>query len=601
MPDNNRSIVALLKRLWGHLSPLRRRQFGLVTVLMLFSALAEVVSLGAVLPFLGIITAPHIALQSPIVAQAMAWLGMTRADQLVLPLTLAFVAAAVVAGLLRIALLWATTRVAYAAGSDLSVELYRRTLYQSYSVHVSRNTSAILSGVGKVSGAMNILSQCLMLLSAAVLLITITLALLAMDPFIASVSIAGFGLCYGAITLTVRRRLRSNGQRIADKQTQVFKALQEGLGGIRDVLLGGTQKIYIDQYRKADRPLRLDQGSNVFIAGSPRYVMEAAGMVMIAVLAYALMQKTGGVAGDLPVLGALALGAQRLLPALQQGYSAWAVIIGSEASLADTIDLLDQPLPDYLDEPEIPPVPLVGAIRFDNVSFRYAPDGPLVLDGVNLDIAKGARVGVVGATGSGKSTALDILMGLLEPTSGQLLVDGQAITGARVRAWQRTIGHVPQSIYLADASIAENIAFGSKPEDIDLDRVRAAARQAQMADFVERDAGGYDAIIGERGVRLSGGQRQRIGIARALYRHSAVLVLDEATSALDNVTERSLMEAIAGLGEDLTIVMIAHRLSTVRECDLIIELQGGHVVAQGTYEQLLESSPSFRRMASGSA
>lgn len=601
MPAKGPSILHLLGRLWGHMSPRRRRQFMAVTVLMLLSAVAEVVSLGAVLPFLGIITAPDLAMQSPLVAGIMEWMGLREASQLVLPLTLAFVGAAIVAGLLRIALLWATTRVAYAAGSDLSVELYRRTLYQSYSVHVSRNSSTILSGVGKVSGAMSILSQCLMLISATVLLISITLALIAMDPVIASASIVGFGLCYGIITLVVRQRLRNNGLRIAERQTEVFKVLQEGLGGIRDVLLGGTQKIYVEQYEKADRPLRLYQGSNVFIAGSPRFVMEAAGMVMIAALAFALVQGQGGVTGDLPVLGALALGAQRLLPVLQQAYGAWSIIIGSEASLSDTVALLDQPLPDHLDEPSGPALDLNRSIRFDNVSFRYGAEGPLVLDGADIEIRKGARVGIVGATGSGKSTAIDILMGLLEPSQGHLLVDDQVVSGGRIRDWQRAIGHVPQAIYLSDASIAENIAFGSTPEEIDMDRVREAARRAQMADFVERNAGGYDAVIGERGVRLSGGQRQRIGIARALYRRSSVLVLDEATSALDNVTERSLMEALSALGSALTIIMIAHRLSTVRDCDVIIELQGGKVVACGSYDELLETSPSFRRMVSNSA
>lgn len=601
MATNGVSVLRLLSRLWGHLSQRRRRQFIAVAALMLLSAVAEVISLGAVLPFLGIITAPELALQSPLVASVMGLFGLTEAHQLILPLTLAFVSAAILAGLLRILLLWSSTRVAYAAGSDLSVELYRRTLYQKYAVHVSRNSSAILSGVGKVSGAMSILSQCLMMLSAAILLVAIAVALIAIDPIIATVSIVGFGLCYGVITIVVRRRLQENSRRIAERQTEVFKVLQEGLGGIRDVLLGGTQNIYIDQYQRADRPLRRDQGSNVFIAGSPRFIMEAIGMVMIAALAFALVQGQAGVTANIPVLGALALGAQRLLPILQQAYSAWSIIIGSEASLADTLALLGQPLPEHLNEIDAPALDVKQSIRLREVGFRYALDGPKVLDRVSLDIEKGTRVGVVGATGSGKSTLLDILMGLLEPTEGELLVDGEVVTGTRVRAWQRTIGHVPQAIYLSDASIAENIAFGSKPGEIDMDRVREAARQAQMADFVERDAGGYEAVIGERGVRLSGGQRQRIGIARALYRSSSVLVLDEATSALDNVTERLLMESLLALGRDLTIIMIAHRLSTVRDCDVIIELQSGSVVARGTYDELIETSPSFRRMASKSA
>jgi ATP-binding cassette subfamily B protein len=219
-----------------------------------------------------------------------------------------------------------------------------------------------------------------------------------------------------------------------------------------------------------------------------------------------------------------------------------------------------------------------------------------VLNDLSFTIRKGTRVGFVGSTGSGKSTALDLLMGLLMPTEGELLVDNEPVTGSRVRAWQRSIAHVPQSIYLADTTLAENIAFGVPREAIDLERVRRAARQAQIAEFIESRLEGYDVSVGERGIRLSGGQRQRIGIARALYKQASVLVFDEATSALDNATEQSVMDAIDGLDRDLTIVLIAHRLTTVRRCDTIIELQNGRLVAQGTYEQLLECSPSFRSM-----
>jgi len=411
------------------------------------------------------------------------------------------------------------------------------------------------------------------------------------------VAAVGFFASYALITWMSRRQLHRNSQRIAYEQTQVVKALQEGLGGIRDVLLNGTQPVYCDIYRQADHPLRRAQGNNTFIGQSPRYVMEAMGMVMIAALAYALSRQVGGIATALPVLGALALGAQRLLPALQQVYSNWASIAGSYASLDDTIELLDQPMLAELLQPATEPLVVQDTIRFDAVRFRYTSDGPWVLDGFNLTIPKGARVGFVGSTGSGKSTSLDLLMGLLMPTEGEVLVDGQPICGTRVRAWQLTIAHVSQSIFLADATLAENIAFGVLPDTIDLDRVRQAARQAHIADFIESSPEGYQAYVGERGIRLSGGQRQRIGIARALYKQASVLIFDEATSALDNSTEQSVMDAIEGLNRDLTILLIAHRLTTVRRCNIIVELEHGHVVAQGTYEHLLECSPSFRSMA----
>jgi len=567
--------------------------------LMVVSAVAELVSLGAVLPFLSVLVAPERLFDRPFIADLAGRWGIASADQLVLPLTILFATAAVCAGVIRMLLLWLNTRVAFASGADLSIEVYRRTLYQPYRVHVARNSSEVISGITiKVAGTVNVLYQLIVLVSSVGLLVILTLALLAVDAGVALTAIAAFGSGYGLVTWISGRRLHQNSKRIAFEQTQVIKALQEGLGGIRDVLLDGTQPVYCEIYRRSDHPLRIAQGDNAFITQSPRYAMEALGMVLIAALAYSLSNKPGGVATALPVLGALALGAQRLLPALQQSYGAWADIISRHASLADTVDLLDQPLPVELSLSDPEPLPFRHAICFDAVRFRYAPGGAWVLDGIELVIAKGARVGFVGVTGSGKSTAMDLLMGLLTATEGQLLVDGQAVgSGRRLRAWQRTIAHVPQNIYLADTSVAENIAFGVPTELIDMERVRMAARQAQIADFIEKLPKGYDAFVGERGIRLSGGQRQRIGIARALYKQASILVFDEATSALDNATEEAVMDAIGRFKRDLTILLIAHRLTTVRHCDTIVEFSEGKVVAQGTYDELLATSPSFRNMA----
>ena len=598
-PELN-TLPNLLLRLWHKLSLRRRHQFRLLMGLMLVSAFAEVVTLGAVLPFLGILTAPDLVLNHPDVADvALAW-GITSADQLVLPLTVAFGAVALIAGAIRILLLWASTRIAFASGADLGIEVYRRTLYQPYRVHVARNSSEVISGMtNKVNNVVfAVLLPLLTLVSSTLMLVAIITTLIVIDPMVASVAAVGFGVSYAFITWMSRYRLHRNSQRIAHEQIQVVKALQEGLGGIRDVLLDGTQPVYCDIYRQADHPLRRAQGNNTFIALSPRYIMEALGMVLIAVLSYFLSRQAEGITAALPVLGALALGAQRLLPALQQIYGNWASIAGSHASLADTIELLDQPLPADILHLSPEPLTFQDAIRFDAVRFRYTDDAPWVLDGLNLNIPKGARIGFVGSTGSGKSTTLDLLMGLLTPTEGEFLVDGEPISGNRLRAWQQSIAHVPQSIYLADTTLAENIAFGVPPDTIDLDRLQQVARQAQIADFIESRPEGYQAHVGERGIQLSGGQRQRIGIARALYKEASVLVFDEATSALDNATERLVIDAIEGLNRDLVILLIAHRLSTVRRCDTIVELEHGRVVAQGTYEQLLECSPSFRRMAS---
>ena len=588
----------LLTRLWRHLSKRRQRQLGLLLVLMVASALSEVISLGAVLPFIGILTAPEKVFNNAFVKSICDSFGITSASELVLPLTVIFVCAALLAGATRLLMLWVSTRLSNAIGADLSIEIYKRTLYQPYKVHVARNSSEVINGItGKSWTTAYVLQSLLSAVSSMLLSFALVITLISIDPLVILIATMVFGCCYGAVTWAARRRLRVNSERIARESTQVVKALQEGLGGIRDVLLNGSQPVYCDIYQRADVPYRRANASNAFIAVSPRFAMEAIGMVLIGILAYAISLQTGGVSSALPVLGALALGAQRILPMLQIAYSSWASIAGSQNSLSDTLDLLDQPLPFDISLPEPEPLDFKNSISFESVRFRYLSDGQWVLDGISFNIPKGARVGFVGVTGSGKTTLLDLLMGLLDPNEGQILVDDFPTTGDRRRSWQRAIAHVPQSIFLADITIAENIAFGVPRKAIDMVRVRKAAQQAQIAKIIESRRKGYNELVGERGIRLSGGQRQRIGIARALYKEASVLVFDEATSSLDNATELAVMESIESLDGDLTILIIAHRLTTVQGCDEIIELEHGRVVAQGSYEQLLERSPSFKRMA----
>ena len=359
------------------------------------------------------------------------------------------------------------------------------------------------------------------------------------------------------------------------------------MGGIRDVLIAGSQAAYCQIYRNADIPLRRAQGNNVFISASPRYAMEALGMILIAALAYSLAKQTDGIAKAIPILGALALGAQRLLPVLQQAYGAWSTIQGGQASLQDTLELLDQPLPDYVDQPIGLPLPFKHNISLKQLAFRYSPETPYVLKQINLTIAKGSRVGFIGTTGSGKSTLLDIVMGLLQPTEGTLDIDGKSVTTGNNRDWQAHIAHVPQAIFLADSSIEENIAFGVPKDQIDHQRVRQAAQQAQIADSIESWPKQYQTFVGERGIRLSGGQRQRIGIARALYKQADVIVFDEATSALDNETEQAVMQAIEGLSNEFTLLIIAHRITTLKNCTQIVEFGAGEIVRIVNYQDIV--------------
>lgn len=583
------AITQLLARLWHYISPRRRGQFGLLLVLMILASFAEIISIGAVLPFLGVLTVPGRVFEHPAAQPFIQNMGFTSAGQLLLPLTIAFGLAALMAGAMRLLLLWASTRLSFATGADLSISIYRRTLYQPYAVHVARNSSEVINGIsGKANGVIyNIIVPALTLISSGVMLIAILVALLFVDPIIALTAFGGFGLIYGTIIWITRNRKILNSQRIARESTQVIKALQEGLGGIRDVLIDGSQATYCHIYRNADLPLRRAQGNNQFVGQSPRYGMEALGMLLIAALAYALSQQSDGIARAIPVLGALALGAQRLLPVMQQAYAAWSSIQGNQASLQDTLDLLDQPLPDYADLPAAKPLPFQQQISLKKLSFRYSPKTPWVLNNLDLCITKGSRVGFVGKTGSGKSTLLDIVMGLLQPTEGSLEIDGQSITQGNYRAWQAHIAHVPQAIFLADSTIQENIAFGVPKDQIDHERVLQAARQAQIAEIIETWPQRYQTFVGERGIRLSGGQRQRIGIARALYKQADVIIFDEATSALDEETEQDVMRAIEGLSENLTILIIAHRLTTLKNCTQIVELGNGGVLRICDYQTLL--------------
>ncbi|NTW88909.1 MAG: ABC transporter ATP-binding protein, partial [Desulfobulbaceae bacterium] len=426
-------------------------------------------------------------------------------------------------------------------------------------------------------------------ISSAIILLAILITLISVDPVIALAAFGGFGLLYGLIILVTRKNLLANSQRISFESTRVIKSLQEGLGGIRDVLIDGSQAVYCQIYRNSDLPMRRAQGNNLFVSSSPRYALEALGMMLIAVLAYVLARQPDGIAKAIPVLGALALGAQRMLPILQQAYGSWSSIQGYQASLKDALVLLDQPLPDYVDQPAAKTLPFRQKIGLNNLSFRYTEQTPWVLNNFDLTVRKGSRIGFIGVTGSGKSTLLDIVMGLLKPTEGSLEIDDQKVTTENNRAWQAHIAHVPQAIYLADSTIEENIAFGVPKGKIDQNRVKQAAQKAQIAEIIESWPKKYQTYVGERGIRLSGGQRQRIGIARALYKQADVIIFDEATSALDNETEQAVMQAIESLGNDLTVLIIAHRLTTLKNCTQIVELADGGIKRIGSYEEIVST------------
>jgi len=557
--------------------------------LMLLTSIAEIVSIGAILPFLSILTLPEQFFKLPFSQLLVNLLNLTEPAQLLLPLAFIFIGSILLAGAMRLTLLWFSTRLTFATGKDLSTNIYRRTLYQSYEVHCSRNSGEIINDILSKANAViySIIMPVLTIMSSSLMLVVVIMALLALNPIIAMSVFGGLGIIYGGIIYLNRKQLLIYGERIAKESNQIIKSLQEGLGGIRDVLIDGSQDIYCQIYQEADASLRRAQGNGMFISQSPRYAIEALGMMLIVVVAYSLAQKAEGVNNVIPILGALALCAQRLLPVLQQAYISWTSIRINQAPLKDTLDLLDQPLPNYISQLAIQHLPFNRSITLKQVDFCYKQQTSIVLQQITLTIDKGSRVGIIGTTGSGKSTLLDIVMALLQPTKGVLLIDDAIVTSENYRSWQAKIAHVPQTIFLADSTIENNIAFGVPKDQIDHKRVREAAQQAQIAESIQNWPDKYQTKVGERGMRLSGGQRQRIGIARALYKQANVIIFDEATSALDNKTEQEIMQAIEGLSKDLTILIVAHRLTTLKNCTQIIELHEGSIKKIGNYEQLV--------------
>jgi ABC-type multidrug transport system fused ATPase/permease subunit len=597
------SLKDSLVSLFAHLSRRRRWQLVGLFLLLLVSALAEMATLGAVVPFLALLADPTVANKYPLLQTVLSWFGAEDGNVL-LSAGILFCMITISAAMIRMLTMWSSMRFSYGLGADIGGKVYRRTLYQPYSWHVSQNSSDVLAGIDKVNGVVSgILTPIIQGIVALVLVIGILVMLITIDWQTALIAGAGFTLMYGITTIALSSQVKSNSQIISVNMSLRVQAVQEGLGGIRDVLLDGTQPIYQRRFAGFDYAMRRAQASNSVIGVSPRYIIEAAGMVLIVALAYWLSPRQGGLTGAIPVLGALAIGAQKLLPQMQLVYSSWASINGSRHQLEDVIAFLIKPMASKNDETisttshnkinankfanDFEPNKQAPLIAFRNVSFHYKLDTPKVLDNINLEITKGSRVGFIGKTGSGKSTLIDLLMALLQPTSGHVEVDGVALNEHNCRAWQLRIAHVPQAIYLSDATIAENIAFGVPLDQIDQARVKKACAKAQLSDFIENQPAQYQTYVGERGVRLSGGQRQRIGLARALYKQSDILVLDEATSALDDVTEKSVMSAIKALGNQLTVIMIAHRLSTLSDCDMVVHLADTKIIGVGNYETVI--------------
>lgn len=569
----------------------KRNKWRLVflSVAMALGSLIEVFSIGSIIPFLAILSNRGDLASSSVLIKYLPNSFLGDSDLTLLFFCLVFGVLSILSGFFKIYISWINNKVAFSIGSELSVEIYNRTLYQPYITHISRNSSEIIAGItSKANGVIyTAVLPVLTMFNSLLLLIAIILGLAYIEPTLTIFALLIFSCFYFLVIKITRNILRADSVLISYESVNIQKLLQEGLGGIRDVLINNSQSFFCGLYKKSDASLRNAQARASFIGSTPKFILESLGMFCISIAAYFFSNAEGGkILSAVPLLGAFALGAQKMLPAAQQIYGSWVYIQSGTKSLDDVLALLKQKIP--LSDPDIlsEDLSFERSIVLSNISFRYDESLKWVISDLSFSIAKGERIGIIGPTGCGKSTLLDILMGLLIPASGSITVDGHPITTLNLNAWRNLIAHVPQYIYLSDASIAENIAFGFASGAINMDAVIRAAKLAQIHEVVEGLPEKYQSLVGERGVKLSGGQRQRIGLARALYRDSQVIIFDEATSALDDITEAAVMDSVMQLDREITIVIVAHRTSTLRECDSIIKFEAGGARKISTKERL---------------
>ena len=597
----------VLRKLLALLTKRERRNLLLLFVAVVVMASLQVLSVASIMPFLSVASDPSVVHENFYLKWAYTTFEFSETRSFLVALGIGAFVVLALSNVFIILTRWGMERYAWGRNHTLSRRLLRSYLYRPYEYFLTRNSSElgknILEEVKEVTDQM--LKPALRGIAKGVVAVFMIAFLVYFDPIVALMVTTVLGVAYGGVYLLVRNQLDRRGEARVESNTKRYQFVQEAFGGVKDVKVRGKEEAFLEQYDDPSRRYARNQALYRVIKKAPRYVIEAiafGGIILIAVYLIAVQDDIRQV---VPVLGLYAFAGYRLMPALQEAFHGLASARFNVAAL----DKLHRDLEGHFEEEETSgskevsqgggtPMPLEDRLILDGVSYTY-PDArePAIRD-LSLDIPAETMVGFVGRTGSGKTTAVDVILGLLRPQQGEIRVDDTPLRDDTLRRWQQNIGYVPQHIYLSDDTVARNIAFGVAPENIDMDAVKEAARRAHIHDFVEEDLPErWETVVGEQGVKLSGGQRQRVGIARALYHGPSVLVFDEATSALDQSTEASVMEAIYDLEARHTILLIAHRLSTVERADNIFMLEKGEKVGEGTYEELMGDHPKFRSMA----
>lgn len=577
--------------------------------LAIIAALIETLGVASAIPFLAALGDPSQIQTNPYLNAGYKFFGSTSAEKYLFFLGILSFLSVSFSSIFRIFSSYVMNNFIELRRHSISERLLHIYLNEKYEFFIENSTSNLskqmLSEVDQIiQGGVRPFIQ---LIAYSFVAIILMLFLIFFNSKIAiSVGLV-IGGSYFLVFICVKRLLaRIGNARLASNQKR-FHAAAEAFGAIKDIKLLGSEQHHLLQFQGPSRQNAAYQALNTTLTQLPKFFIEAIGFGTIIVLALVLLKQSENISNNpfgeiLPILGVYAFAGLRLLPAAQNIYTGIANLKFSAAAIADLCEVLQKD-PEMNQKRVAAPLPikLQQSLQLRGVSYSYPQSHNLALNEISFRMEAGTKFGIVGTTGGGKTTLVDIILGLLAPTGGEISVDGVRITSENSAAWQAGIGYVRQDIFLADTSVAANIAFGVAPEAIDMAQVEQCARIANIHDFiVEHMPQGYDTSVGERGIRLSGGQRQRLGIARALYRSPGLIVLDEATSALDNKTEMEIMGAIYGLGSQMTAILIAHRLSTIRKCDHIIMLERGTIVAQGTYDDLLEKSESFRQLATSS-
>lgn len=577
-----------------------KKRFVLLVVGIAISSFWNIGGIASIMPFMRALSAPSRIGDTVIASYAMELTGITSVEGFLLLSGVAVLFLVVMGNLFLALVTWRTIHFSRTVGYSLSTRMFETYIWQNYPFFLNRNSSELIKNLlgetNNVTG--NIVKPTMDMIVEGLLSTAIVAFLVVVNPVVALIAAGLLGGAYGAIFLFFRRSLSRAGRKRVKRNKERFSVSADAFGAIKELKLRGLESHYAEQFGSIARSFEMAKARVQTISRLPKYALETVAFGGILSIALVIFANQSGTDMILPLISAYAFAGYRLMPALQKLFSAVTTLRGNRASLR----IVQRELSLHTDmslKPSRRRLSFQAEFSLENITFAYPQSAKPALHEINMRVLKNTTVGIAGPTGCGKTTLVDVILKLLEPSDGHLLVDGTPLEKDDIRAWQQNFGYVPQSIYLSDTTVRRNIAFGVPEQEIDGERVAFSARLANLHEFVLTMEKGYETELGERGVRMSGGQRQRVGIARALYHDPDILVFDEATSALDSHTEDAVMEAIANLMHKKTIIMIAHRLTTLRQCDEIFVLDGGRIDAVGSYEALRQSHRHFTKQLPG--